>query len=236
MRESQGVLLVFVDDDNLLAPNYLETACSIVKAHPYLGAFGAGVLEPEYEERPSLELLPYVRMMAIRRVDAALWSNNPRDVDSIPCGAGLCITREVADYYPRLVNQLNVTELLDRREEHLFSGGDDLFSWASVALRQGFGVFPELRLTHLISVERLSQRYVLRLIHEHAYSHGVLRHLLAGIKGERMNSLGYVRLFLHGLKNGLFSMRCQWVEARGQDRARRYIAERGLQSISWHRS
>ena len=236
MKESRAALLVFVDDDNLLTPNYLQTARGILRAHPYLGAFGAGVLEPEYEERPSRELLPYLRMMAIRRVDASLWSNNPKDFESIPCGAGLCVTRKVADYYSRLVDQLNVSEILDRREEHLFSGGDDLVSWASAGLKQGFGVFPELRLTHLISAERLRHRYVLRLIHDHAYSHSVLRHLLAGIKDEQMTPLEYVRLFLHGVRNGLFSMRCQWAEVRGREQARRFVAERELQPVSWQQS
>ena len=60
--------------------------------------------------------------------------------------------------------------ILDRNGEQLFAGGDDVFSWACVGGGQGFGLFPDLRVTHLISAARLTRRYYLRLIHDHALS------------------------------------------------------------------
>ncbi len=45
-REASTALLVFCDDDNLLAPDYLETARSLVERHPeagLIGGFGVGV-------------------------------------------------------------------------------------------------------------------------------------------------------------------------------------------------
>jgi hypothetical protein len=49
--ESKGELIVMVDDDNLLAPDYLETAVRIAEKHPMLGAFGGKSL-PEFEVEP----------------------------------------------------------------------------------------------------------------------------------------------------------------------------------------
>src|SRR5438477_5088662 len=46
--EASGELLAFVDDDNILAPDYLERAFALVGAYPYLGVVGAGVLAPEF--------------------------------------------------------------------------------------------------------------------------------------------------------------------------------------------
>src|SRR5258708_39359270 len=45
IRESSGELLLFADDDNVLAPDYLDRAVAIAKRYTYLGVFGAGILE-----------------------------------------------------------------------------------------------------------------------------------------------------------------------------------------------
>jgi glycosyltransferase involved in cell wall biosynthesis len=49
--EAKGELIVMVDDDNVLAPDYLETAVRIAAEHPMLGAFGGKCL-PEFEHEP----------------------------------------------------------------------------------------------------------------------------------------------------------------------------------------
>ena len=231
IKESSGDLLVFVDDDNVLAADFLEQAEAISARCPFLGAFGAGVLEPEFEAPPPPELLPRLHMLALRSVPSALWSNNPQDSACIPWGAGLCVTRRTANFYQQLVKKLTINSVLDRRGQQLFSGGDNVFSWASAGVGQGFGLFPELRVTHLILAGRLNQRYFVRLIHDHAFSHGVLRYLLAGIQQQRVKIFRYGFLLLHGIKNGRFSMLCQWAASRGEDCAARFITQNRLRPI-----
>src|SRR6201984_57194 len=48
IQEASGELLVFVDDDNLLAPDFLVHATAISARRPDLGVFGAGILQPEF--------------------------------------------------------------------------------------------------------------------------------------------------------------------------------------------
>src|SRR6516164_8039420 len=93
IRESSGELLVFVDDDNLLAQDFLQHAAAISAQFPVLGAFGSGILEPEFEVQPPPELHSKFHLLALRRVASALWTNNPRDSECKPWGAGLCVTR-----------------------------------------------------------------------------------------------------------------------------------------------
>jgi glycosyltransferase involved in cell wall biosynthesis len=231
IRESRGDLLVFVDDDNILAPNFLERAVAISKAHPYLGVFGAGSLVPEFEVSPPKELLPRLGLLAVRTVPSVVWSNNARDTGAIPWGAGLCVVRGVANHYRELVDSLNVSAVLGRRGQQLFSGEDDVFSWAAVAVGLGFGLFPELRLTHLIWAGRLNQDYFVRLVHDHTFSHAVLSYLVTGTLQKRIGRSRYLRLFLHGLKNGQFSMRCQWARLRGEDSAARFIERNRLRQM-----
>jgi glycosyltransferase involved in cell wall biosynthesis len=228
IEEASGDLLIFVDDDNLLAPDYLERALDLWQVHPHLGLFGAGVLVPEFEVQPLPETEPWLRMLALRSVSSSLWSNNPKDTSCVPWGAGLCVTRPIATAYVEWVKRLNVSNVLDRRGKHLFCGGDDLFSFASVHAGSGFGLFPELRITHLIRACRVTKPYLLRLVHDHAYSHGVLRYRLFGEEQCNLDFVEAVRILLHGIRRGRFSMRCGWAVARGRQRALRTIVELGV--------
>jgi|SRR5688572_13669928 len=235
IAESRGSLLVFVDDDNVLDPDYLERAMALPERYPFLGTFGAGRLEPEFEVPPPAHLLPRTGLLALRTEPLQLWTNNIEDWPCIPWGAGLCVTRQVASAYLELIEQFNATPIIDRSGKSLFSGGDDVFSWAAAKIGQGFGVFPELRIVHLISKGRLNEGYFLRLIHDHAVSHGVLRYLRSNTLPPPVGLVGYAKLLLHGLRNGLFSLRCRWAEARGYANAARYIQENGLRPLDWGR-
>jgi glycosyltransferase involved in cell wall biosynthesis len=233
IAEAEGGLLVFVDDDNVAAPMFLEKASDIWDRHPYLGAFGAGRLEPEFEIQPPPELRPRLSLLALRSVTQTRWSNNIRDVESIPWGAGLCVSRVVADAYGRLIDSLGagVIGVLGRRGRQLFSGDDDVFSWVAASMGLGFGIFPALRLTHLIPASRLSRQYFLNLIHDHSFSNSVRQYLLAGIPPRRIDGFRYVHMLLHGIRNGGFSMQCQWAESRGVDAAARFAADNRLRPI-----
>ena len=231
LREARGELLVFVDDDNIIAPDYLEQALNIPASHPHLGVFGSGTLTPEFEMQPPSELIPRLSLLAIRSVRHVLWSNNIADFACLPWGAGLCVTSRVATLYQDLVARLNVNMILDRHGEQLFCGGDDIFSWACVGGGQGFGLFPDLRVTHLISAARLTRRYYLRLIHDHALSHAVLSWALNRKRPEHVGVTKYVHLLLHGIRNGWFSMQCHWASSRGQEQAARLIADQHLLPI-----
>ena len=231
--ESCGEILVYVDDDNVLAPHYLQTAHALLTKHPYLGVIGAGTLEPEFEVQPPPEIVPHLGRLALRRVPRACWSNNTNDQAVVPWGAGLCVTRRVAQSYVELLEQLGLHDLLDLRGECLYGNGDVAFSWSSVMIDRGFGVFPLLHVTHLISAERVTQRYVLRLAHDRSFSGGIFDYLWTGMLPADDLGLGgqYLRLCLRGITKGSFAMRLAWAAVRGADRARSFIKGRCLQPL-----
>jgi glycosyltransferase involved in cell wall biosynthesis len=231
IAEARGELLVFVDDDNVLASDFLEEAVALSRRYPHLGAFGAGRLEPEFEVQPPREIHPRLSMLALRSVSSPHWSNNARDDDSIPWGAGLCVRRPVADLYETFVETLGLTDVLGRRGKELFSSEDDVFSWVAAAVGCGFGVFPQLRVTHLIAAERLNRRYVLSLLQGHAFSNAALQFMLAGIQPRRLDWIQCVQVLLHGIKNGPFSMRCKWSESQGENKAARFLAAKSRQPV-----
>jgi hypothetical protein len=139
----------------------------------------------------------------------------------------------VCDSYQQLLKRLNVTEVLDRRGTRLFSNGDIAFSWAAVEGGQGFGVFPELRVTHLISADRLTARYFLQLACDTSLSFGVLRYLQEGVMpgGNHSRVEQWVRLILHGIRRGVFSMRLKRAALLGMDGAKQIIEQRRLRPL-----
>lgn len=233
MRRATGELLVFVDDDNVLPPDYLERALAIAQMHPQLGVFGAGTIEPEFEVRPAATLEPVLHMLSIRAASCARWTKDVRDVESIPWGAGLCVTRHVAAAYTKVVECSTIVDFLDRRGEQLFAGGDDLFSWVSARLGRAYGTFSDLRLSHLIRAERLTEQYLLRLLHNHALSHGVLGYVFHGTQPGSLTPWRAMRIAMHGVRRGRFSMRCRWATATGSSHAVRVIREHALPLFDW---
>jgi glycosyltransferase involved in cell wall biosynthesis len=223
IKESRGELLVFVDDDNVLASDFLEQAMATAARYSHLGAFGAGMIRPEFATQPPPEVVDLLGLLALRTVPEVRWSNHYGDWRTIPWGAGLCVTREVANEYLELLKHIADTATIDRNGEYLYSGGDDLFSWVSVRLGKGFGLLPNLTVTHLIPAERLTRRYFLRLLRDKSMSSAIIRYHLSGAKPKRPNWVVVVRILAHGLKNGWFSMRCRFAHRSGKRRAARII-------------
>lgn len=176
IADSTAPLIVFVDDDNVLSADYLEQVIRINSRLPMLGCFGAAVISPEYEEQPAADMLPYMGMLALRDAKESRWSNDPNDPFT-PWGAGLVVTRQVAEAVAESMQGNGLRVSLDRRGTSLTSCGDEEFSWAACKMDGGRGVFTELQLTHLIPRGRVQKPYLLRLAEGNGYSRTLLWHL-----------------------------------------------------------
>ncbi|HQV74757.1 MAG TPA: glycosyltransferase [Flavobacteriales bacterium] len=176
IQEAKAELILFVDDDNELAPDYLNNLVQIAAKHSILGVIGAGRIIPEFEESPDPRLLPYTPMLALREVAESYWSNDPKD-GTLPWGAGMAVRREVADRYHAMILADPDKQRLDRAGNTLNSCGDDEFSWVACEMGFGKGIFTELSLVHLIGRSRVQKEYLLRLAEGHAFSRSLLAHL-----------------------------------------------------------
>lgn len=174
IREAAGDLLVFVDDDNLLDPDFLEQALKIADEWPQLGSW-SGQTRPGFEEQPPEWTKRYWGNLVIRSPDRDMWSNLPHLPETMPCGAGLCVRRHVAQHYLMLHESGKRAFLLDRVGDLLRAAGDNDLAACACDVGLGIGVFLRLRLTHLIPAARLEESYLLRLIENIAYSGVVFR-------------------------------------------------------------
>ncbi len=121
--------------------------------------------------------------MALRQVDRDQWSNQPRAPETLPCGAGLCVRRDVAQRYLMLNRTGQRSFQLDRTGASLVSGGDQDLAACACDLGYGVGVIAALRLTHLIPAGRLTLDYQARLA-EGIYFSAVILAFLRGSERE----------------------------------------------------
>ncbi len=219
--ETTGDLLVLVDDDNVLAPDYLALVAAVFAADASLGAVGGRSL-PEFESTPPAWTREFDGLLALRDPGdtpaRAIWTaSNPREYPRCsPIGAGLALRRGGAAAYVAALARDARRRAFDRTGTQLISGGDN--DLVMTVLATGFAVAydPALRLTHLIPAARSEPAYLGRL--NRAIARSWVRVLaLHGIRPwraihPRTVALRQVRA---RLRAGLFLSPAAWVRWQG---------------------
>ncbi len=173
IAEARGELFVFVDDDNVLTADYLEQVWRCGQRTPWLGAWG-GQVDPEFVDGDAPAWTKdFWFYLAVRPVAKVMWCNFPGPNCS-PVGAGMCVRREVARAYAELCRNDPRRSNLGRRGNSMASHEDTDMVYTATTIGLGFGLFPELRLTHLIPATRLTETYLLKLIYDSHRSYGVI--------------------------------------------------------------
>lgn len=223
IHEANGNLLIFVDDDNVLSPNYLEIASSIEKEWPRLGTWGASITG-EFEEPPEEWTRRYWNWLAIREIKQDLWSNVIHESAALPYGAGMCVRRKVADFHCTHLGETRLKMKLDRSGDSLWGGGDADISYTAIEMGYGNGVFQSLQIRHLMPKERLSEAYLLKLIEDMTCSHHLLKYQQGVLPPGSSRSQGllasYQRLFISPRDRRFLDAR-----KRGLSTAKKLIAD-----------
>ena len=162
LRETEADWVAFVDDDNLLRPDWLAEAASAIGRHPEAGALGGRVL-PDWEASPP----PYLPAFGWAY---AMQDHGPElcEVEGL-VGAGLIVRRAALDATGWTDRPL----LADRVGTRLVSGGD-----VEIGQRlrgHGFALryHPGCVLDHRIAAERMERPYFLRLVRGLGASHAL---------------------------------------------------------------
>jgi len=193
MEAAAGEVLVLVDDDNVLQPDYLERAIALFSSNPRLGAAGGKSL-PEFTEPPAQWTEEFFPLLALRDLgDKAQVSDAPTAHEAPsnaaephePPEKGMSgdETRHETRFalcYPSFApigagmalraeaardwaQRKDLEAIPDRRGTNLSSGGDNDIVLCLLAAGWEIGYFPSLVLTHLIPPQRLEAAYLGRL-------------------------------------------------------------------------
>jgi glycosyltransferase involved in cell wall biosynthesis len=191
--ESKNELICFIDDDNFVGENFFKVGIQIANDYPFIGAW-SGQVKLKFEVEPAQWTRKYWGMLVYRAFNSNKWSNLPHISESMPCGAGLFVRKQVAEYYFQLHEKGKRNIQLDRSGGSLFSGGDDDLATCSCDIGLGVGLFHELILEHYIPVKRTTQEYFLKLAEGIATSSIILTSFRNEVKPETVS-------FKRGLAN-----------------------------------
>jgi Glycosyl transferase family 2 len=165
IAETTHDLVIFVDDDNELPTNYLETAIKIAADHPDIGCFGGKLLLVSEITCPTW-VQPLLGFLAIKDLGDAVISGCAPDWQPWePPGAGVVIRRAVLNHYVDRLRNLPQAFQLDRKgKQGLLSGGDSLIMRGAYELGLKCAYHPSLRLNHHIPSSRFKFSYLLKLM------------------------------------------------------------------------
>jgi glycosyltransferase involved in cell wall biosynthesis len=164
--ESKSDLLVFVDDDNVLAPDFLETAIKVFAKEEKLGAAG-GIIELEWcDAQPEPWAEEFLWAFSQHNFGpSALIATNASHPDTYPefspCTTGMVARRAaLASWFAE--GERN--PFIGRSGSDLTCNEDCDMVLGSLRASWLIGYFPELKVKHLIPGRRLHVDYIARLV------------------------------------------------------------------------
>jgi glycosyltransferase involved in cell wall biosynthesis len=168
LRESESEWVVFVDDDAVLYPDYLEQAARIAEQNPKFGCFGGKLLLPA-SIKPLVPkwaepMLPYL----------AIKDNGDQPITNCvdewgpwePPGAGAVVRRPLLELFQKRLKENPQLGRLGRRGSRgLFSSEDSLMMRGGFTLGLANSYQPALKLEHHIAPHRFQFGYLARLLY-----------------------------------------------------------------------
>jgi glycosyltransferase involved in cell wall biosynthesis len=228
--ETTGEIIVLVDDDNVLAPDYLEQVVRIGKENPQLGTWSGAidlVLEPG-SPQPAEKLR---HLLCERKVKRAVWSNDRSHFAATPWGAGECIRRKVAGAYADKVAREPRRRQLDLQGKDLVYGGDTDIAYTGCEMGYAMGVFPELKLKHLTPPKRCTEEYLLKGYEARAYSEVLHGWIETGkIPPQRTDLRGRLGVAVRWMMGSQLERKMIGARARGLKRAEEFVSSQSNMS------
>ncbi len=204
IAETRSELLVFVDDDNILASDYLRHCARIAEEEPGLGVF-AGRSVGRFARPPGWLHRRNIARFAVRDLgDEPLTGSGAKWGIWEPFGAGMAVRRDIAEAFADMNEIAGGALPLGRSGAAPATGEDSLFSRIADRLGYQVGYRPQLRLEHAIAEDRLSLKYLLKLIEGQGRSHAILEAMCGRMEAQpapKRFGLLLARRFLHRLRN-----------------------------------
>ena len=186
LAEATHPVVVFVDDDNWLGPDWIRIVSNLMMIHPEVGAC-AGIVKPVFETQPppwAIDFMQWPRLAASAATDCR---GDVTDTFGWLIGAGLSIR---ASAYRQLRDAGFRHLTVDRQGKELTGGGDMELSYALRMAGWRLWFEPTLNLEHFIPSRRLTWSYTCALAYGSGFSEV---------------ELDFYRVLLEGSDSGKFS-------------------------------
>ncbi len=162
IKATLASIVVFFDDDNEPAPDYLEILSQYFKKYPNVGIWGPGHIEVEYVDAVDLWFLDNKEKFQQRRRPFAYICEPANWGQYYPNGTGFAVRRKILNKYLEAVENGNL-QSNDRKGTQLSSAGDVQIVWEGMKLGFAAGMIPILKCNHLIPISKANFSYMARL-------------------------------------------------------------------------
>lgn len=157
IAEARHELVCFIDDDNRVNSNWLETVSLLVCEHPEVGAFG-GQIEAISEKTLPIWFDRFQNFYAVGQQGEK--AGDVTESRGYLWGAGLCLRRRA---WQTLSDNNFHFRLSDRKGQLLSSGGDAELCYALRLAGWRLWYEPRLKMQHFIPESRLTWDYLRRV-------------------------------------------------------------------------
>lgn len=166
IRSAKYEWIVFFDDDNEPAADYLTEAENIIKQHSSVGAWGPGNLQVVYYPASDSAWLNKIKWLFQQRDYNRVYvdNNTIEGSEYYPFGTGMVVRKNILEDYLKKIETGKFT-MSDRKGKDLTSAGD--LQILFTCLQGGYfaGSTPSLRLNHNISKTKTTLLHVCRLVY-----------------------------------------------------------------------
>ena len=236
IEETDSEWLLFIDDDNEPAYDYIENGVAIIASTPGLGCFGGKLLLPPHIIPPE-RIKPLYPALALKDCGDEVITNNvtywgPWE----PPTAGAYVNRKVLELFKKKSGELESFFLLGRKGLKSFASCEDsllMRGAASIGLCSSYQ--PSLVIYHHINADRFNVLYLLRLMYGFGVSVTRLEMMidrtnahLATLYGDKKSlRMTLLRNFVHESRSSVLQALSSFLYHLGSYREYSRIASKG---------
>jgi len=161
IKATSSPIVVFFDDDNEPAPDYLDILSQYFEKYPNVGVWGPGHIEVEYMDAVDSWFLDHKYKFQQRKQPFAYGCELERWGQYCPNGTGFAVRREILNKYLEALES-GMLRVTGRKGNQLSSGEDVQIVWEGMKLGFAAGMIPSLRCNHLIPASKANFSYMAR--------------------------------------------------------------------------
>jgi glycosyltransferase involved in cell wall biosynthesis len=160
---SVGEILVFFDDDNEPEPDYINQVRFAFEQFPNVGVFGPGNISVEFIGHPPAWIQFNKPYFQERHYQSPWFACAEHWQDYYPPGTGQCMRRIIFERYAHNL-KCGFLSATGRKGKSLSSAEDVQIVFEAVKMNFAAGVYPRMKLRHLITEKKANSSYIKRLL------------------------------------------------------------------------
>ncbi|MCZ2844923.1 MAG: glycosyltransferase family A protein [Candidatus Bathyarchaeota archaeon] len=158
-KASSGKWLIFLDDDNEPAPDFIIELVKGIENHPQVTCWGPGNIQVEFVGGTVSSWFTEHKEYYQERREETKFDNRKYMQACYPIGTGLCIKKDCMESYIEAVETGNYS-IKDRTGQSLLSGGDTQIVLHNQKAGNFSGKLKQLKLTHMIEARKAGYKYL----------------------------------------------------------------------------